>query len=226
VITQVSNSLPCPRCGARTRFWAISVIDADDQPDWRDKIVDRTLSQEACGNCGTLFRMQPAFAYFDRAHDQWIGAFPWDERDHWRECEQRAQSLYEVYLHADTAMSARMREAPLNRRVTFGWEALREKIVAAGRGLEDVTLELAKQKISRKSRSPADDDSDLRLLDADAEELVLGRVVRAAEAIEEQWSIPRAEYDKLAVGAGTRARRAALTEGTYVDLRRLRGTGQ
>lgn len=213
--------LPCPKCGTRTRFWLIAVIDVDDQPDWRDQILDRTLSREACENCGTLFRNQPSFAFFDRAHDLWIGAFPSERRDEWRESEQQAQSRYDIYFQADTSMSARMHEAPLNRRVTFGWEALREKIVAARHGLDDVSLELLKHDIGPPQTGRTDESSDLRLLDADATQLTLARVMPRTDEIVEPMAIPLARYH-AARDAPVHARlRDELSQGMYVDVRRL-----
>jgi hypothetical protein len=221
VITQPSEMAPCPKCGRENRFFLISVIDVDDQADWRDEIVERTLSQEACGNCGTLYRIQPHFAFFDREHDLWIGAFPWNERTAWRACDQQARSLYDVYLQAPTAMSSRMHEAPLNRRITFGWEALREKIVAASHGLDDATLELLKRDVDQSPLGRAREESDLRLLDADATELILGRVIPPAEHRKDQMSIPRARYDAAVDDPAGRRLRNDLLKEAYVDLRRL-----
>jgi len=219
VIRQMSAVIPCPRCGTENHFQTISVIDVDDQPDWRDEIIERTLSQKACKNCGTSYRKQPKFSYFDRKHDQWIVAFPWEKRDEWRESEQQAQSLYDAYFHADTSMSARMREAPLNRRVTFGWEALREKIVVAERSLDDVRLELLKRELQQRPSRTNDDD--VRLLDADEAELILG-VIPPSEGIVERMTIPRGRYDAIGDDLTGRAPRAELSKGMYVDLRRLK----
>jgi len=218
VIQQMSAWEPCPQCGTENRFQAISIIDVDDQPDWRDKIVKRTLSLAACRQCRTKYRGPPKFAYFDREHDQWIGAFPWDARGDWRESEQLAQSLFDVYLKSDTNLSERMRAAPVHRRVTFGWEALREKIVAARRRLDDVSLELLKWELRQP---PSGVEDDYRLLEADKSKLIFGRVVRAREEIVEQIAVPRPQYDAVSANADLRTLRNQLSQSAYVDIRRL-----
>jgi hypothetical protein len=225
VITQMPAIVPCPTCGTDNRFQTISMIDVDDQPDWRAAIVKRTLCRNACRNCGRPYRNQPTFAYFDRERDQWIGAFAWDERNDWRQCEERAVWLYEVYLHAQTAMAERMREAPLHRRVTFGWEALREKIVAGAHRLDDAALELLKQEVTPRPAGPADEESDLRLLDAEGPQLILGRVVRPAEDISEHMTAPRVRHAEILQDAAFREVRQALLQGLYVDVRRLKDAG-
>lgn len=218
MIQQMSKPVPCPKCGTENRFQAISILDVDDQPDWRDKIVKRTLSLAACKQCRTKYRGPPKFTYFDREHDQWIGAFPWEARDDWRESEQQAQSLFDVYLNSDTSLSERMHAAPVQRRVTFGWEALREKVVAARRRIDDVSLELLKWELRQP---PSGVEDDFRLLEADDSKLIFGRVVRAREEIVEQIAVPRPQFDAVSTNADLRKLREQLSQSAYVDVRRL-----
>lgn len=222
MITKMSTMIPCPQCGTKNRFPTFSVINVEDQPDRRDAILERTLSQETCENCGTQYRGPPEFSYFDRRRHQWIDTFPWDQRDGWRAAEQEARSMYDVYAQSDTSLAVRMRKAPLNRRVTFGWEALREKLVAARHKLDDVTLELLKSEVSRQSPGQAEGDSDLRLLEADKAQLTFGRIVPPAEEIVDRIAVPRAQYDSTRDDPALRKLRDELSQEMYVDLRRLK----
>lgn len=218
MIELMRDAFPCPKCGVENEFLSIFEIDVADQPDYRDMIVDRTLLKEACESCGTEYRPQPRFAFFSRDHDLWVNASAWDERDNWRAGEEQARSTFDTYYNISTSMANRMRQGPLNQRLTFGWEALREKIIAAARGLNDVKLELFKLSLQQQSPERDDDGSDLRLLEADEAELLLGRIAPPNEEIVDRMTIARRDYDAFEPDVSLRKK---LTEGTYVDLRRL-----
>jgi hypothetical protein len=111
----------------------------------------------------------------------------------------------------------------LQVRITFGWAALREKLVCAQRGLDDVTLDLLKFALLRDlDDSPLADDTELRLVDIKEDQIVLAWIQAATEQFVETMEVPRELYDDIAADqAGWQDLRSELAAGPFVDLRRL-----
>lgn len=222
-ISRMTSVVRCPRCGTENTLSLLSNVEGDRRPEQRQAIVDRTLQQTPCESCGELIRAQPALVYFDRGQDLWIACYTWGQRAEWHAREEQAQQNFQVIYNSPSSIADRMRERPVRARVTFGWEALREKIVAAGLGLDDVTLELFKWHSSQDSQTRENDGSDLRLLDGDADCLHLGRMGSDGEEIAEMWTMSRAGYDSLNANEPRfQALRDELSKGMYVDLQRVK----
>jgi hypothetical protein len=219
-----STTLTCPRCGAPTAFDAVHSVNIDRSPALRASILDESFQRTTCPKCGTDFRLDPDFNYVDHGQTLWICAKPLALLTSWKQEEAAANDLYEqVYGTRGSAFMQKVGKT-LRRRLTFGWAAVREKLLADDHLLDDVTLELCKSFVLRNSASaPVGLGSELRLIDLDGDVLVLGWMRSQDETVNETVRVKRALYEQIAAdedGAWAPLR-AELSEGSFVDMNRL-----
>jgi hypothetical protein len=116
-----------------------------------------------------------------------------------------------------------MRQATLHRRITFGWEALREKLLLSGSGLNDVTAELCKFSLIQRGRcSQPDETAELRFCDIRTEECTIATFFPSSDEPANPQRVPRDLFDEVGRNVDEwRAAQAELSTGTFVDLKRL-----
>jgi hypothetical protein len=216
-------NLACPACGQAVEFQVSFSVNADRRPDFRDAILDGSFQRGTCEACGKSFRMEPELTYFDLGRHQWILVRPVEAVAEWESLELQARGLFDAAYGEGASQFAQDIGRTLQVRVTFGWPALCEKILCAGHGLDDVTLELTKTALIRGlDGPPLADTVELRLTGVDGGTLKLAWVDAAEERVIERLDVPRALYDEIAADEPSwRALRAALSAGPYVDLNRL-----
>ena len=213
----------CPACAAEVPFDLVRSVNADRMPSLRAAIVARTFQSKACPTCGTEFRVEPEFNYVEHGRDLWIAALPLERLPHWQDEEAAAEARFERVYGARASPLIQSIGKRLARRLAFGWAAVREKLVAADLGLDDVTLELCKSAVLRASASaPVGLGAELRLVGADATHLRLAWLRSSDESALESIRAGRALYDEIAADAsGDWAPLRAQLAGMYVDLGRL-----
>jgi hypothetical protein len=219
-----NTKLKCPSCGADVKFSAVHSVNADRRPDLREAILDESFQRRECPSCQQSFRLAPDLNYLDVGRGQWFAAHPLADLARWQEVEQHDREAFDRAFGEQARTAAREIGADLHPRITFGWAGLREKILAARLGLDDVILECAKIAILRSLDSaPLRDDTELRLVDElEDDTLLFVWIELATEAVIESVQVPRALYDDIAsnneLWAGLRAE---LSAGLYVDINRL-----
>ena len=215
--------LGCPACGTQVEFQAVHSVNADRRPDLRDEILAETFQQQACPKCGETFRLDPEFNLLDTERGQWIAAAPLASLTQWKSLEDNAKAIFDRAFGEDAAEAAQEIGKTLRPRITFGWPALREKLVAIDHDLDDVTLELCKAYILRSVDSPIAADTELRLLDVVGDELHFGWLLSADESEGPSMRVARSLYDQIAADAdgAWEELRDELTAGLFVDLNRL-----
>ncbi len=213
----------CPKCGAAIRAEAVASINADRRPDLRQQIIDATFQAETCPACAARFRLPPSFTYADLARGQWILAYPSDEVVNWPALEAQAATVFTLAYGPDAPRAAREIGAALTTRITFGWPAIREKLICPDLGLDDVTLELLKAAVMRNvQKPPFADSTELRLIGADDGALKLAWLDSATEATLASLQVPRDIYDDVAGDAAAWAPlRGQLAGHAFADLNRL-----
>lgn len=218
-----TQTLPCPDCGTAVDFEVVHSVNADRRPDLRDAIVDGTFQQQPCGSCGRLFRVEPELTYLDQAQGLWAAVRPAAERGAWESAEREVSALYARSFGADAGAGAQAVGEKPRPRLVYGWGALREKLVAAGAGLDDVELELFKLAVMRgKAGVMAGGLAELRLTEIDGDNLVLAWFKAGDESFIEGLSVPRALYDEIAADhADWQPLRDEVSAGPLVDLQRL-----
>ena len=107
--------------------------------------------------------------------------------------------------------------------MTFGWPALREKIVLQELKLDETAVELLKLALLRgDARPPIADDIELRLLDKVGDTLRLGWISAGSGEIHEGIEVPAAALDAYTpLPEAWQPVAAALTAGPFRDLHRL-----
>jgi hypothetical protein len=218
----MSLAVPCPNCGTAVRFSLLSSIDAGRDPDLREAILNRTLQQKPCEACGGAVRPPPAFMYFDRDCGLWVSAHAWTNRDAWQDWEERARTNFQTVSESGSSIGKQIQAGPVRARVTFGWEALREKIVAAEHGIDDVGLELWK---FHHAKTEGGAGREIRLLSVSGEHVVLAQIAPETEQIINETRASRNEIDERLKSSTDRAVRKRLEQGLYVDVRRLATSG-
>ncbi|WP_445682292.1 CpXC domain-containing protein [Radicibacter daui] len=217
----------CPVCEATQSFDMVFSVFADRRPDLRTAILDRTFQIQKCGSCNAEFRIEPEFTYVHLKGHQWIAAFPADGLARWASIETRSQNTFDRSYGKSAPKAAQNVGQGLSVRVTFGWEALREKLVAADAGIDDVTLELAKIALLRGAPAlQADEDMELRLLAIEAGEegelLQIANLRFGDKMPVEVLSVPRTLINEIEADTeGWKELREEVSAGAFVDMARM-----
>ena len=222
------TSLACPACKAAVEFDEVHSVNADRRPDLRLAILDDTFQQQVCPSCGRQFRLDPAFNLMDTRYGQWIDAAPLSELKNWKAREEHSRSLFNRAYGAEASEVAQEIGAGLTPRLTFGWPALREKLLAAEHQLDDAALELCKAVVMRNADSPVSARSELRLVDVTEDELILAWMLSADESPGPTLRLGRALYEEVAADADGDwdELKEDLANALFVDLNRLMIAGE
>lgn len=218
------TQIACPGCGEPLDFEAVQSINADRTPALRERILDETFQRQTCPHCDTDFRLEPDFNYVEHDRRLWIAARPLSRLPWWPDEEARAAGLYELVYGSRGSAYMQGLGKTLRRRITFGWAAVREKLLADDLGLDDVALELCKAAVLRSSAgAPVGQGNELRLVAGDAQALVLGWIHASDESLGQTLRVARSLYEQVAAdeeGAWA-ALRAEIGAGAFVDMNRL-----
>lgn len=219
-----SADVVCPTCQVEMAFDVVHSVNADRRPDLRDAILEGSFQNAPCPECGNAFRLSPEFTYLDQGLQLWIAAFGAADLDRWAQAERDAQATFDEAFGAQASEAARAIGDRLQQRVTFGWPAVREKLLLRGKGLDDVSIELLKAAVMRGTQAgvPLDGDRELRVIEVRDETLVCAWQRISTEEVFQVLEVPRAVYDGIVADADAwQELRAELTPGLFIDVNRL-----
>ncbi|HVY14287.1 MAG TPA: CpXC domain-containing protein [Rhodopila sp.] len=214
----------CPACKVALSYEMVHSVNADRRPDLRDAILDSSFQVLTCESCGENFRIEPQFTYVHMAGKQFLTVWPVSRIDDWVAMEKRGDDSYLSFYGPNTSEAAQQIGRELTRRTVFGWAALREKIVSAAAGIDDVTLELAKIAMLRWAEGlEAAYDVEMRLLGiGDDGNLVFGTYAPGEEVLKDVITVPKDLLSEIEADAESwQPLRERLTEGSFVDAQRL-----
>jgi hypothetical protein len=216
--------IDCPSCARSLSFETVHSLNADRRPDLREAILGSRFQRTSCPHCGAGFRLDCDFTILDVKRGQWIVAAPVAAIAEWEAREAAARAMFARAYGAEAPGLAREIGAKLKPRIVFGWPALREKLLVADLGLDDVALEAVKATVLRASSSiPGRAVSELRLVATDKKDLVLAWQRSYDGAAGPVLAIPRELHDRIAAreeGDGWDAFRAGFEGALFVDLKR------
>lgn len=122
------------RCGTFVDGTLFRSLNAEDHPEAREAVLDRSLHSLLCDQCGQLHSVEHAFAYVDMERRQLFGVFPEASRLDPRPWLELTVQSWEQAGRPDDVLV----------RAVFGLEELREKLVLHEAGLDDLALEVLK----------------------------------------------------------------------------------
>ncbi len=217
------RNLVCPKCKAAITMEAVGSINADRRPDYRDAILANEFQDTTCQSCGETFRLQPDFNYLDAGRAQWIASLPAARMPDYLTAEDDVTALFATSYGKRAPKAAQDVGRNLDVRVTFGWPAIREKLLIRQHELDDVVIEMTKLDVLRRVPSaPLKPGTELRLTAVNDDTLVMVWVDTASEGVSEELLVPRALYDAIAKDEdGWAPTRAKLTNGPFVDMQKL-----
>jgi hypothetical protein len=201
----------------------VGSVNADRRPDFRDDILQSNFQDETCPHCHTSFRLAPEFNYLDVGRGQWIASMPANRLRDWIEVEDSTKESFAISYGAKAPQAARDIGVDLTVRLTFGWPAVREKILANDRGIDDAVLEMLKlETIRRIPSAPLAEGIELRLVDATDEALSFVWINAATEEVLETLQVRRTLLDAILENEeGWKPIRDQLTDGPFVDIQKL-----
>lgn len=219
----VEMDLICPQCDAVFSCAAVGSVNADRRPDLRDEILAGSFQVVTCNGCGHAFRLEPDFNYLDAGRGQWIAALPARRlRDH-LEIAAEKQAVFDLSYGAAAPAAAQQVGQGLAQRLVFGWSGLREKLVLAELGMDDVLWEVAKLDLLRSlPAAPLAEGVELRLMGLEGDLLDLVWVAAEREEALNSFQVSRSLYDAIAEDPAPWAEvRARLAAGMFVDMQKL-----
>src|SRR5262245_7765555 len=194
-----TEQIECPACGSNVAFDVVYSVNAVLRPDLRSAILDRTFQRQECGECGHAFRVEPEMTYLDAKRKQWILVRPFSDLQEWGQMEDYARTFFNAAFGPEAPGPSQALGRGLQVRVTFGWPAVREKILCAELGLNDVELELLKFSLLRSvDNPPLSDTTELRLIGLQGDKLGLVWQDVESEEPREAMAVPRGLYDEIA----------------------------
>lgn len=213
----------CGQCGTATAKRLAGSVNADNRPDLRAEILAGEFQAMTCRDCGTRLRLPVHLSYLDMGRGNWILTEAVERVAEWREVEAAARAIFDQCYGPETSPMAQGLGRGLRPRLVFGWTALREKLLCDDLGLDDVVVELVKLTMLRTiPGATVDEDRELRLVGGEADELHFVWIENETEAYSEGTAVPRDIIGEIALNPEPwRELRARLSEGLFVDLRRL-----
>ncbi len=112
-------------------------------PESRHMVLERTLHRARCGRCDHGFVVDKPVLYTDFSRGLWISVMPVVDRVAFAVCEREATSVYRTAFARGPAIVHELARQT-RPRLVFGYEELREKVIAADHGLDDAVLEVLK----------------------------------------------------------------------------------
>jgi hypothetical protein len=224
-----TTELACPACARALSFQTVYSVNADRRPDLRLAILSGEFQRQDCPHCGARFRLDTDFTFVDVARGQWIVAAPVAAIADWPARESAARAMFERAYGAAAPEVVQGIGRKLKPRLTFGWPALREKLVAAEHRLDDVALEMCKAGVMRGAEAlPSSAVAELRLAGVAGDRLVMAWLRSYDSAEGDVLAVPRSAYDAASDDAAGdwAALRREFDGALFVDLKRLLITGR
>ena len=216
-------NVSCPNCGTAVDMSAVGSVNADRRPDLREAILQSEFQDIECPSCRTGFRLSPDFNYLDVGRGQWIAGLSADRMSDWPELEDEARATFDGTYGSGATPAAGSIGAGLTVRVTFGWPAIREKILAREHDLDDALLEMVKMETMRRLPSaPFAAGIELRLVGVSDDTLTFSWIDAETEEVSQSLDVRRTLLDAIAENPeGWSKIRARLTDGPFVDMQKF-----
>ncbi len=135
------------RCGARLEVLVADSLNAARHPHLKEALLQRRLHVFTCAACARPLTVEKELLYVDLERRQFVGLFPARERVRERQHGEALVRAFEQTMLEAAPAGVRALATNFLVRVAFGYEELREKIVADDAGLSDLLLEALKARL-------------------------------------------------------------------------------
>jgi hypothetical protein len=132
------------RCGTEIEVFVADSLNAARHPHLRRMVLERQLHVFTCAACGHRFTVEKELLYFDFTRRQFIGVFPHEARVRERAAGEQVLEAYATAMQREAPAFVQEAARDFLVRACFGYEELREKLVADEAGLSDLVLEVLK----------------------------------------------------------------------------------
>lgn len=216
-----SHRLVCS-CGAEQVVRLADSANAGRHPAWREAALTGWFHRFACAACGEHTVIEKQVFYFDLQRRHFLGVFPRADLADARARAELVVATYQRWLCDDAPAMLRDLAPTFLVRVCFGYDELRDKLVADDAGLEDLVVEAVKARVLATDPVFASNGvSELWLQRVDPDG-ALELAWHPAEGGSELVRVARAVYDALAPDLDTLlTHRPCLASGPHVSIRRL-----
>lgn len=140
--TWTESSVTCPSCAVSTSMHVATSVHITRVPEVRVAVLDRSLHRSVC-TCGQRIVIDVAFTYVDVERGHWLQVEPVRRRPEWSTVEADAMRALARSLDLTSPIISGLAESA-RRRVVFGLEELREKLIVWDAGIDDGLLECMK----------------------------------------------------------------------------------
>lgn len=127
--TQTSKDVSCPHCGAVVKTQMATGINAGENPDLRARVLDETLFDWECPDCGYQAQLVYPCLYHDKVKNFMIYVVP-----NGCDCALESVDVSETFPQL----------SGVTKRVVTSLIGLKEKILIFEAGLNDAAVELVK----------------------------------------------------------------------------------
>jgi hypothetical protein len=213
--TWFPEEVTCPACSKTFTARLAKGVHATRAPEVRDMMFARTFHHVTCPHCSGAFTVQRPLVYTDMDRKQWIQVALPVEKPLWPEMEGVADEVFDrAFTGSPLAEGMRLR---FKRRLVFGLEDLREKLVIWRDSLDDAVVECLK--IHAISRDP----ELYRATSIVVDEVVAG-ALRIVIDGDRKIELPAELVEQFHDDARLPGRFPELFGGRFVSYQRLLGT--
>lgn len=213
--TLTPGTVLCHRCGGRFPAQLWTGLHATTARGVRDEVLADTFHRFDCPHCGDSVRVEPTMLYTDFERHHWIAVLPDEAIRHRSELVRLVDEGFHRNMEVHCPPMVKQWAPLFLRRVVFGLQSLRDKLIAFDAGLDDRVLELFKLQLLRGA-GPVRQDTRLWLDAVEAERLVFCRIEREEGVgmdLVRRFAVPRVAYEALV------DRPTPHLEGAVVDWR-------
>jgi hypothetical protein len=211
--TTANREVECPECGVSQTILIVESANVQRFPAFKTQLLSGNFMRFTCVSCRASFVVECEMLYTDLDEHLFIGVFPHEQRGEAQACEEAIERAYGQVFISEAPEFARRAVGELRRRVVFGYEELREKVVCFAAGLDDHILEAVK--VALRDSQPALGPLSLQAV---AEDLLWFARVGTNEA---PFAVPRAVYQEMLQDAARlESMLQPLWQGIYVSAER------
>ena len=201
----------------------MNTVNADRRPDLRQAIADGGFQVFACSACDAPIRLEPLFNYLEVGAGLWLAAYPARQMPDYLELEDDVSGVFaETYGDAAQPVAQEIGRG-LKVRLTFGWSAVREKLLLRAHDVEDTLAELLKLDVLRRlPEAPLAPGIEMRVTDISNEQITMRWLDAESEEVIDEFAVARALLDEIAMNPeGWAPVRAQLENGPFLDMQKF-----